>query len=240
MFRRLRNRPKAGSFDTDIMRVLNLIPSMDILSVLVIFLLITAVFTHITIMELNIPTRAGASAVNVPNFSIEVIVRKAGLEIANGSSVETAIPKKDDKYDLEMLSKMLTRLKAQYPEKEDATVLVEPDIQYDYLVQIMDVLTVLVLFLLFHSFNGELPEQRLELPDSVVETRPRETLAIVVNPEAVMVQGAPVVSTSELYEDRIGMVAQIKVRLEGLEQDIGVTAPEGKETTLLADKTIPS
>jgi biopolymer transport protein ExbD len=138
MFRRLRNRPKAESFDTDIMRVLNLIPMMDILTVLVIFLLITAVFTHITIMDLNIPTRAGGTAVNVPNFSIEVIVRKAGLEIANGSSVEAAIPKKDDKYDLEMLSKMLTRLKAQYPEKADATVLIEPDIQYDYLIQIMD------------------------------------------------------------------------------------------------------
>ena len=107
------------------------------------------------------------------------------------------------------------------------------------LIPMMDVLTVLVLFLLFHSFQGELPEQRLELPDSVVETRPRETLAIVVNPEAVMVQGEPVVSTSELYEDRIAMVAQIKVRLQELEQDIGVTAPEGKEITLLADKTIP-
>jgi biopolymer transport protein ExbD len=111
---------------------------MDILTVLVIFLLITAVFTHITIMELNVPTHTGGSAVNTPNFSIEVIVRKAGLEIANGSSVEAAIPKKDDKYDLEMLSKMLTRLKAQYPEKADATVLIEPDIQYDYLIQIMD------------------------------------------------------------------------------------------------------
>jgi len=107
------------------------------------------------------------------------------------------------------------------------------------LIPMMDVLTVLVLFLLFHSFQGELPEQRLELPDSVVETRPRETLAIVVNPEVVMVQGEPVVSTSELYEDRIAMVAQIKVRLQELEQDIGVTAPEGKEITLLADKTIP-
>ena len=138
MSRRWRNRPKAESFDTDIMRVLNLIPMMDILTVLVIFLLITAVFTHITIMELNVPTHTGGSAVNTPNFSIEVIVRKAGLEIANGSSVEAAIPKKDDKYDLEMLSKMLTRLKAQYPEKNDATVLIEPDIQYDYLIQIMD------------------------------------------------------------------------------------------------------
>jgi len=107
------------------------------------------------------------------------------------------------------------------------------------LIPMMDVLTVLVLFLLFHSFNGELPEQRLELPDSVVETRPRETLAIVVNPEAVMVQGEPVVSTSALYEDRIVMVAQINERLKVLEQEIGVTASEGKEITLLADKTIP-
>ncbi len=107
------------------------------------------------------------------------------------------------------------------------------------LIPMMDILTVLVLFLLFHSFNGELPEQRIELPDSIVETRPRETLAIVVSPEAVMVQGTPVVNTSELYGDRIGTVVQIKERLEELEREIGTAAPESKEITLLADKTIP-
>ena len=107
------------------------------------------------------------------------------------------------------------------------------------LIPMMDVLTVLVLFLLFHSFNGEMPEQRIELPVSVVETRPRETLAIVVNPEAVMIHGTPVVRTSELYEDRIGTVVQIKERLEELEREVGITAPESKEITLLADKTIP-
>ena len=107
------------------------------------------------------------------------------------------------------------------------------------LIPMMDVLTVLVLFLLFHSFNGELPEQRIELPDSVVETRPRETLAIVVSPEAVMVQGTPVISTSELHEDMVVTVAQIKARLSELEQEIGVTVPDSKEITLLADKTIP-
>lgn len=107
------------------------------------------------------------------------------------------------------------------------------------LIPMMDVLTVLVLFLLFHSFNGEMPEQRIELPNSVVETRPRETLAIVVNPEAVMIHGTPVVRTSELYEDRIGTVVQIKERLEELEREVGITAPESKEITLLADKTIP-
>src|SRR5512147_750315 len=126
-----------SDFDTDIMHLLNLTPMMDILTVLVVFLLITAVFMSITIEELSVPTSSGGPG-GKPNFAIEVIVRKAGLEIANGSSVEAAIPKKDDKYDIELLSKMLLRLKAQYPEKEDATVLMEPEIKYDNLIEVMD------------------------------------------------------------------------------------------------------
>jgi biopolymer transport protein ExbD len=106
--------------------------------VLIPFLLISAVFSRVTIMELSVPTSAGGSTVLKPNFAIEVIVRKAGLEIANGFSVEAAIPKKDDQYDMEMLTEMLMRLKAKFPEKEDATVLMEPEIEYDYLIQIMD------------------------------------------------------------------------------------------------------
>ncbi len=129
---------KKNAVETDIMELLNLTPMMDVLTVLVVFLLITAVFTSITVMDLNVPTNSGASASNKPNFAIEVIVRKAGLEIANGSSVEAAIPKKDNKYDLKKLSEMLVRLKAQYPQKEDATVLMEPKIEYDYMVQVMD------------------------------------------------------------------------------------------------------
>ena len=129
---------KKASFETDIMELLNLTPMMDVFTVLVVFLLITAVFTSITIMDLSVPTSAGGAAAIKPNFAIEVIVRKAGLEIANGSSVEAAIPKKDDKYDLQKLSELLLALKAKYPEKEDATVLMEPKIEYDYLVQVMD------------------------------------------------------------------------------------------------------
>ena len=111
---------------------------LNLMVVLIPFLLISAVFSRVTIMELSVPNSAGGSASNKPNFAIEVIVRKSGLEIANGSSVEAAIPKKEDQYDMEMLSEMLMRLKARYPEKEDATVLMEPEIAYDYLIQIMD------------------------------------------------------------------------------------------------------
>jgi biopolymer transport protein ExbD len=111
---------------------------MNLMVVLIPFLLISAVFSRVAIMELSVPTSAGGNASNTPNFAIEVIVRQAGFEIANGSSVEAAIPKKDEQYDMEMLSKMLVRLKAQYPEKEDATILMEPDIEYDFLIQVMD------------------------------------------------------------------------------------------------------
>jgi biopolymer transport protein ExbD len=111
---------------------------LNLMVVLIPFLLISAVFSRVTIMELSVPTSAGGSVSNMPNFAIEVIVRKKGLEIANGSSVEAAIPKKDDQYNMQMLYEILKRLKARYPEKDDATVLMEPDIEYDHLIQIMD------------------------------------------------------------------------------------------------------
>ncbi|MGD9070489.1 MAG: biopolymer transporter ExbD, partial [Desulfobacterales bacterium] len=79
---------------------------MNLMVVLIPFLLISAVFSRVAIMELSVPTSAGGTASKTPNFAIEVIVRQAGFEIANGSSVEAAIPKKDDQYDMEMLSKM--------------------------------------------------------------------------------------------------------------------------------------
>ena len=111
---------------------------LNLMVVLIPFLLISAVFSRVTIMELSVPASAGESALNKPNYTIEIIVRKAGLEIANGASVEAAIPKKDEQYDMDMLSKILKRLKERYPKKEDATVLMEPEIEYNYLIQIMD------------------------------------------------------------------------------------------------------
>ena len=130
--RKQRKRRMQESPQLDVTTFLNL------MVVLIPFLLISAVFSRVTIMELSVPTAAGGLDKNTPNFAIEVIVRKTGLEIANGHSVEAAIPKKGDQYDMQMLSKILRRLKTHYPDKEDATVLLEPEIAYDYLIQVMD------------------------------------------------------------------------------------------------------
>jgi biopolymer transport protein ExbD len=132
MARRHHYKRTKGTPELDITTFLNL------MVVLIPFLLISAVFSRVTIMELSVPTGAGGAALNKQNFNIEVIVRGAGFELANGSTVEAAIPKKEEQYDLKKLSEMLIRLKAAYPEKEDATVLLEPGIEYDYLIQTMD------------------------------------------------------------------------------------------------------
>lgn len=116
---------------------LNITTFLNLMVVLIPFLLISAVFSRITIMELTVPTSAGGAG-GKPNFTIEVIVRDSGLEIALAQRIMAAVPKKDDQYDIKKLSEILVRLKARYPEKEDATILMEPDIEYDYLIQIMD------------------------------------------------------------------------------------------------------
>jgi biopolymer transport protein ExbD len=110
---------------------------MNLMIVLVPFLLITAVFSRITIAELDLPSAEG-QAPATPTFRVEVVLREAGIEIMDGARVITAIPKAGDAYDLSSLSDYLVAIKAQYPEKDDASVLLEPGIQYDHLIQVMD------------------------------------------------------------------------------------------------------
>ncbi len=113
------------------------------------------------------------------------------------------------------------------------------------LTPLMDVFTILVFFLLFHSSGGDILEtpKHIKLPDSVAETKPRETVVLMVTPEVVLVQGQAVISTPELFDDRVVMVGAVTQRLEQLKKNIiGIstkTVADSKEITLLADKTIP-
>jgi biopolymer transport protein ExbD len=111
---------------------------LNLMVVLVPFLLITAVFSRITIVELSLPSSAGGPAPTDPSFRMEVIVRGEGLELSNGTSVIATIPKHDGEYDLETLSNMVMSLKRDHPNDDDASVLLEPNIEYDHLIQVMD------------------------------------------------------------------------------------------------------
>lgn len=113
------------------------------------------------------------------------------------------------------------------------------------LTPLVDVFTILVFFLLFHSSGSDLVEapRQIELPDSVVETKPRETVVILVSPQLILVQGEAVIGTLALLEERSETVDPITDRLKRLESNIiGIstkTVAESKEVTILADKTIP-
>ena len=111
---------------------------LNLMVALLPFLLITAVFSRITIVELDMPS-ATAPAPTEPTFRVEVVVREAGIEIMDGAQVIAAIPKVEGEYDLEKLSEYLTQIKREYPAKDDASVLLEPDIEYDHLIRVMDV-----------------------------------------------------------------------------------------------------
>ena len=113
------------------------------------------------------------------------------------------------------------------------------------LTSLMDVFTILVFFLLANSSSSEVltsPKQ-IKLPDSVVEAKPRETVVILVSPEAVMIQGEMVVDTSDLLTSTNSSIPAITERLSQLERNIiGISTREiveSKEITILADKTIP-
>jgi biopolymer transport protein ExbD len=117
---------------------LELTTFLNLMVVLISFLLVTAVFSRITIQELRLPTAGGGSAVDKPLVIIEVILRKNGLEIGDGKRVVAAIPKSAGDYDIKRLSEHLLNLKAQYREKTDATLLVEAEISYQDVIRVMD------------------------------------------------------------------------------------------------------
>ena len=115
-----------------------LVPMIDIFTVLVTFLLMTAVFSRITVVELDLPSAADGPAVTEPPFRLEVILREEGFELTNGSAVIAAVPKVGGKYDLKALSEMALSLKRDHPDVIDASVLLEPQVAYDDLIQVMD------------------------------------------------------------------------------------------------------
>lgn len=110
---------------------------LNLMVVLVPFLLITAVFSRITIIELDIPAGA-AGAVDKPKVNVEVIVRADRLELGNGQGVIARIPNVDGKHDTATLSDYLQKIKGNYPDKTDATILIEENIEYNQMVRVMD------------------------------------------------------------------------------------------------------
>ncbi len=119
---------------------LNITAFMNLMVILVPFLLITAVFSRLAILELNLPGSSTEPAAQQElTFQLEVIVRQGQIEVGDRNIGALGVyPNTTDGYDYEALSAKLSEIKQSYPEKTDAAILLESDIPYDTLVQVMD------------------------------------------------------------------------------------------------------
>ncbi len=122
---------------------INVIPMVDMMLILIFFLIFSAVFTKTNILELNLPG-ADAAVPDLPQgLNLEVSVRSDRIEIADrGTGLLRTVPLAGEVYDLAGLSDYLQLVKSKYPDKTDATILLEQDIQYETLVKVMDTVRV--------------------------------------------------------------------------------------------------
>lgn len=126
---------------------------INVIVVLVPFLLSTAVFTRLSVVELKLPQAASEKLeqLKANNLQLEVVIRKDALEVGDriGGLIQR-IPAKavagtpttpgvtPTAPDYATLAALMLEVKKRFPEARTATVLAEPDTAYDLIVQVMD------------------------------------------------------------------------------------------------------
>lgn len=118
---------------------LNITAFMNLMIILVPVLLLSMVFANITVLELKLPKTQSNEELDLNELQLEVVIRDDMLVLAD--TIKGPIkefPKDKEQYDFEGLSKLLTQLKKQVPEKRDITLLAEETTDYQTLVAVMD------------------------------------------------------------------------------------------------------
>jgi biopolymer transport protein TolR len=118
---------------------LNLVPYIDLLTCMVAFLLITAVWTQLARLSAQQKGQgqAGEETPPVQQDKIIVIVNQEGFNLVVGQD-QTPIPKRGSDYDFEKLAGELKKAKDTHPDKNDVQVASEDQIVFDTLIRTMD------------------------------------------------------------------------------------------------------
>lgn len=112
------------------------------------------------------------------------------------------------------------------------------------LIPMIDILSVLVSFLLVYSTEVELVQNTkgIEIPESIVTAKPRETVVVMLTKDELLVQGERVASIAELRADQAAVFAPLKAVLERpriIGRDMAGRDIAEREVTVMADKTLP-
>ena len=113
------------------------------------------------------------------------------------------------------------------------------------LTSLMDVFTILVFFLLVNSGSVEVVQapKDVKLPESRIESKPRETVVISISPEDILIQGMLAGSVGDVLEGESLPLDNVRARLAELKENvIGIntkTVAQSQEVTILADRSVP-
>lgn len=124
---------------------LNLVPFIDLMSVCIIFLLITAVWHQVSMIQIGSSVYGKKTDQDVepppPRAEIpfRVDVRTDGYRVLVGRQM-SQIPMVNGQYDLPHLITELKKIKELYPEKVDAVITVMDELTYESLIDGMDAL----------------------------------------------------------------------------------------------------
>ena len=118
---------------------LNLVPYIDLLTCMVAFLLITAVWTQLARLQAQQKGQGQAGEETPPELQVKVVVmvNQEGFNLVVGQD-QTPIPKKGAEYDFERLAAELKKAKDGHPDKNAAQVASEDTIKFDVLIRAMD------------------------------------------------------------------------------------------------------
>jgi biopolymer transport protein ExbD len=118
---------------------LNLVPYIDLLTCMVAFLLITAVWTQLARLQAQQKGQGQAGEETPPEqqVNIVVVVTKEQFNLVVGQD-QIPIPKKGEVYDYEKLGQELKKVKDAHPDKNDVKVAAEDEIKFETIVGTMD------------------------------------------------------------------------------------------------------
>ncbi|MEK6805506.1 MAG: biopolymer transporter ExbD [Pseudomonadota bacterium] len=135
--RRMLRQYKRSSTEHE--EIINLVPFIDILTILVIYLLVGAVSPHLAALDLNLPSSQTTTVVSKKQpLQLTIALKKDGFIVNDRSGRERRLARNSKGYDLRQLGQTLLQIKQQHSDETTVTLLLEPDIAYDLLVQVMD------------------------------------------------------------------------------------------------------
>jgi biopolymer transport protein ExbD len=117
---------------------LNMVPFIDLLSVLISFLLMTSVWNQVAKIDVEPAPEQGGDVRTQEELDLTIVVKASGYTVTKRGAVVKDIDKQGQAYDVASLAGALVQQRAEHPDNNDVVVVCEDEIAYEDLVHVMD------------------------------------------------------------------------------------------------------